>query len=227
MTRLFKRALFISCAVLALSAASAHAQGEFVTRGAPGFLLGGDMAAVDGQSTYAAKIGYSFKGTVDVGMAYNWIESEADTLGWNINGRSLEPSLALHIIKQGTSFPLSLSALGSFAFQGLDPDADSGQDAEIDGRAWSIGGTLHSVFAIADFVGLRPYTSIVYINRTHDYTFSGDESTLTIESDDTRFTFGLQMIVMPTARSVMFAGPKLSYMGGDRFFGVTAGVVFN
>lgn len=225
MSRIHQRFLLVACALFAIIPSTAHAQGEFVARGAPGFLLGGDMTAVDGQASYAAEIGYSFKGTIDVGFAYNWIETEADTLGWTANGRSLQPSLSLHVIKQGTQFPLSLSATGSYAFQNLEPDAGSG--VEIDGRSWSIGGVLHTVFAIADFVGLRPYTGIDYVNRTRDYTFAADESTLTIDSDDARYTFGLQMIVMPTARSVLYAGPKLSLMGGDRFVGVTAGVVFN
>lgn len=212
---------------LALAPIYANAQGAFVARGAHGFMIGGDGASTDESSVYTVEAGYSFKGTIDVGLAHRWIGAPADTLGWNLTGRGLEPRLSLHVVKQGARFPLSLSATGGYAFQNLEPDrSDDPAAVDVDGRHWSVGGILHTVFALADFVGLRPWAGITYVNRTRDYTF-GDDPSLTIESDDTRYVLGVQGIVMPTARSVLFIGPELRFVGGDRTVGFTGGLVFN
>lgn len=202
----------------------AYAQGEFVARGAYGLMLGGEMAPDDDRTSYSATAGFSIKGTLDLRLGYEWLDSTADTLGGHITGRGLQPGLNLHIIKQGNRYPFSLSAIGRY--QRSEWDAEMIGATEVTGSMYEVGGMLHTIIQIAEFAGLRPWFGITYQNRDREYAFP-DQEVINVDGDDTRYMVGIQVIVMPTARSVVFVGPALTIMAGERNVGVTGGLVFN
>ena len=217
--RLF-RVLFLPAILLVPSLVLA--QGAFVSRGASGVLLGGEMVPDNGRNSYAAEAGYSFGGTFDVGLAHRWLEIDADTLGFQLSGRAYEPRLAFHLAKQGTTYPFSLSALGSYAFSKLDA-----AQADVDGRTLRVGGIIHSIVQLAEFVGFRPWGGILYAHRRHEYAFTETDERLEIKRGDTEYHLGAQIVFMPTVRSVFFIGPQVTFARGDRTVGYSAGLVFN
>ena len=202
------------------------AQGAFVSRGASGVLLGGEIIPEKGRDSYSAQVGYSFGGTFDVGLAHRWLEIDADTLGFQLSGRAFEPRLALHLAKQGTTYPFSVSAFGSYAFSNLDAAPDARQ-SEVDGRTLRVGGFIHSIVQLAEFVGFRPFGGILYAHRRHEYSFADTDEQLAIKRGDTEYHFGAQLVFMPTVRSVLFVGPEITYARGNRTIGYSAGLVFN
>lgn len=201
----------------------AHAQGEFVARGAYGLMMGGEMAPDGDRTSYSATAGFSIKGTLDLHLGYAWLDATADTLGGHLTGRGLRPGVNLHIIKQGNRYPFSLSALGTYQRSDWDAEMIGAQD--VTGSMFEVGGMLHTIIQVAEFAGLRPWFGILYQNRDREYIFA--DQPINFEGDDTRYVGGVQIIVMPTARSVVFAGPTVSMMAGERNVGVTGGLVFN
>lgn len=218
---------FVSTIVLFLAIAVAsdvRAQGEFVARGAYGVLVGGELIPQNDRTSYAATAGFSFKGTLDARLGYGWLETGADTLGGTLSGRSIRPGLNVHIIKQGNTYPFSLSAVGSYQWSNWDAEMIGAEDA--DGSEYSVGGVLHTIVQVAEFAGLRPWFGIIYQNQDREYTFA-DQARITIERDDTKYLGGLQVVLMPTVRTVLFVGPTVTFLRGEQDVGVSGGLVFN
>lgn len=216
--------ILIVFAAISGAFSSAQAQGEFVARGAYGLSVGGEMMPDGDRTSYLATAGFSIKGTLDVRLGYGWLDTDADTLGGQIKGRALRPGAQLHIIKQGNRYPFSLSAVGSYQRSTWDAEMIGAEN--VSGSMYEIGGVLHTIFQIAEFAGMRPWFSVVYQNRDREYAFP-DMSPMNVERDDTKYIGGLQVIVMPTARSVFFAGPSVIWIGGERTIGVIGGLVIN
>ena len=204
-----------------------RAQGAFVDRGANGILIGGNMTPVDSWNSYAAEVGFSFNGTLDIGGAYSWLEMGADSAGAELIGRGLEPRLTLHLAKQGSKYPFSLSAHASRGFNSLDTTPGSDYTAEVKGRLWRVGGHVHTIIQLTDFAGIRPWGAISYLHRVREYTFDDGSAPYEMRRDDTEYLLGAQLIFMPTVRSVLFVGPQVRYLGGERSVGASAGLVFN
>lgn len=185
------------------------------------------MAPVDSWNSYAAEVGFSFNGTVDIGGVYSWLEAGADSAGAELVGRGLEPRITLHLAKQGTKYPASLSAHAGRSFNSLDTTPGSAYAAEVKGRAWRLGGQLHSIVQLADFIGIRPWGAISYLHRVREYTFADGSEPFEMRRDDTEYLLGVHLIFMPTVRSVLFVGPQVRYLGRERSVGASAGLVFN
>lgn len=202
----------------------AYGQGEFVARGANGLMLGGEVTPEGDRTSYTATAGFSVKGRLDLRLGYAWMDSMADTLAGHITGRGLRPGLNLHLIKQGNRYPFSLSAIGRY--QRSEWDAETIGAEEVTGTMFEVGGMLHTIFQVAEFAGLRPWFGIVHQNRDREYIIP-DEPVVNVEGDDTRYMTGIQVVVMPTDRSVFFVGPAISMMAGERTVGVSGGLVVN
>lgn len=226
MKSVFGRGLLLSCVLVVIIGIhqGALAQGEFVARGETAVKVSGELAPDGDRTNYFAEAGFSVRGVVDLRLGYGWLDATADTLGGHMSGRSIRPAVGLHLIRQGERFPFSLSAVGSYQSSTWDGD-DIGAD-DVTGATFEVGGILHTIIQIGPIAGIRPFAGLFYQKRERDYEFA-DGAALGVEQSDLRYLGGIQIVVMPTSRTVFFAGPTLSAIGGERTIGATGGVVFN
>lgn len=194
-------------------------------RGASGVLVGGGMIQDSGRSSYSAEAGYSFRGSYDVGLAHRWLEIAADTLGFQLSGRAFEPRFTFHVVKQGATYPFSVSAFGSYAFGKL--DASNAPTSDVEETAYRIGGFLHSIIQLVEFIGFRPWGGVSYSHRRHKYSFADTEERFETQRGDTEYQIGAQFVFVPMVRSVLFVGPQVTFARGSRTVGYSAGLVFN
>lgn len=200
------------------------AQGAFLERGAYGVLIGGSQTSASEGDVYVGRLGLSFAGTVDGAVEYGRMQRGTDSLGYSLTGRSVAPVVSLHLIKQGTRYPFSLSSTGSYRFGSLESRDDAGEAFDVSDRVWRIGGLIHTIQELRSYMGLRLWGGFAYVTRSREYELGAE--TLEVSRKHNQYSLGAELIFMPFMRSVLFVGPELVFEDRKQRLGVTAGLVF-
>lgn len=179
----------------------------------------------DGATVLGATGGYSHRGLVDVSLVFsNYIyDDSADLiLGDDASAIAIGPSVAVHVLRQNLTTPISVMVLGDFTYTKVRSDGLEDADASITGWAISAGGAVYRRIAMNSQWTAVPWggISLVRGSVTID-TPAGSES-----DSDVDGYLQLHGTFVYSAGSVAWTIDPFLAIADDEIIGVYVGALF-
>ena len=190
-----------------------YAQGEYIERGNNAYAAGASVAIH--QKVYGLSLAASVStmGTFDIGLSYAFLLSKENVYGIDQISTAIAPFVTLHIIKQSSSFPISISAVGHYQLQKFN---STHNQQSISLSYWTYGGSIFHFFEVSEQYSIQPfitYTLTKSINEKEIDTISATELSLSVISKIKSKKF----IIHP---SISISGDEIVYSLGFEFVNI-------
>lgn len=215
--------MLLLVSALLISSQSAGAQGTYLERGTSGLGLSAGYQTNEFANGYMFSIGGSANAMFDLGLNIGRLSWDDNAVG-DLKSTSIEPFLTVHAIKQSETVPLSLALSGGYRWDSYSSDALSDLNVDMNGTAWSLGGSIYRSFPVSPNVNLIPNAGVSYSDA--EITMKDDTGeSVSASGGVTTFSFAMGFSYTLAGSQQFIVNPQISKDEDTTTFSVDVGFI--
>ncbi len=209
---------FKSILVLLFLPALLSAQGKYIKSENNGVCLSGGYVKDDFSGAFNLKLGYSFHGFTDIGLAYSRISlDDASSLVGNFYGLNLN----LHLFKQRPALPISFLVSTSYSLGGYSSEFLEHNNPEIQASAFSFGGTIYGVLSQGHQIEIMPELGLGYTMASAQIV----NSNASVDKSAASMYMSISLIFFESDRNLFVVTPGITGAEGNIAYWIEVNIV--